>query len=82
MLLCKLNELVYIGFNSFYSTLHGRYSITLSLQSDTLPPNSPEFLICQPRCTTSMYARKIATEDENFIRLERDDMIGCYSHNR
>ena len=74
MLLCKLDKLVHIGLDCFHSALHGRYGITLPLQSDTLSPDSPESLICQPCSTPAVHTCEVATEHEDFVGLEFSDV--------
>lgn len=76
MFICKLNKFVYIRADCFYSTLHGRYSVSLSLQTYTLSPDGTSFVHCQKGGTTAMMPGQIAAENEYFIGLQSFDVIG------
>ena len=65
--LCKLNKLINVWFDSFHTSLHGWYGISLTCQPYTYSPLSSKFIMCSFCCTPKMFPCKITTKDENFI---------------
>ena len=65
--LCKLNKLINVWFDSFHTSLHGWYGISLTCQPYTNSPLSSKFIMCSFCCTPKMFPCKITTKDENFI---------------
>lgn len=76
MLLCKLNELIDVGFDGLHAALHGGDAVTMPLQTHALSPHSTETPKGQQRGPDAVRARKIAAENEDLIGLQLRDSVG------
>ena len=70
VLLGKLDELVHIGFDGFYATLHRWDTVALTLQSYALSHDGPKLAVGNICRTTTMHATKIAAKHEYLVWLE------------
>ena len=80
MLLCKLNELIYIRANGLHPTLHRRDAVATPLQSYALSHDGSKLAVSQVSGSTAMHSFKITTEHEYFARLKFCDILWCCSH--
>ena len=63
MCLGKLNEIIDIRLDGIHSALHSRDGVALSLQPDTLAPDSTELLQSYTRSAAAVHSCEIAAED-------------------
>ena len=70
MLPGKLDELINVGFDSFYPTLHGWDAIALPLQTNALAHNSAKLAVSNIRCAATMHTTKITAKHEYLVRLK------------
>ena len=69
-------KIFYIGTDGFYSSLHGRYGVTLSGHSNACPPLRTESFVGQPGGSAPVMSCQIGTEDKYLTRLQRGNPVG------
>jgi hypothetical protein len=65
-----IHELLHIRLDRLYSSMHGRDSIALTLQTDTLAPDSSETIISLTCRTATMRTGKVRSEYKYLVLLE------------
>ena len=73
----ELDELVDIGADGLYPTLHRGDAVALALQADALAHDGPKLAVGGIGSTTAMHAFQVAAEDEDLVRLELCDTLRC-----
>lgn len=68
--LSELDKLIHKWLDSFHPTLHRRDTITLSLQSNALSPDSPKLLIRYPCSAPAMTTRQITAKHKSLILFQ------------
>ena len=56
---CKLNKFINVWFDSFHTSLHGWYGISLTCQPYTYTPLSSKFIMCSFCCTPKMFPARL-----------------------
>ena len=79
---CELDEFIDIGLDGFDAALHGGYGIALALEADTLSPDGSELHEGQVCGSSGVHSGEVASENEDFVGLEGDDVVGRYFHGR
>ncbi len=77
MLTRKRYEFFYKRTYGLHSSLHGRNTIRLPLQTSALSPNCTKFPISQQSSSTAVLTLKVASKHKNFIRFQNTDIFWC-----
>ena len=80
VLLCEGDEFVDIGAYGFDAALHGGDGIRLTLEADSLTVDGTEAFVSNAGSTSTVVTGEVATEDEDFVRLEVGDEFGSVLH--
>ena len=80
VLLSEGDEIVDIGAYGFNSALHGWDGIRLALETDSLTVDGTEAFVSNAGSTSTVVTGEVATEDEDFVRLEVGDEIRSVLH--
>lgn len=73
----KVDKIVNVRLDSFNPALHSGYGIGLSLQPNALPPYGAEFIVGDTRSSAAVHPLKIASENENVVRLQTGYIFRC-----
>ncbi len=73
------DELVDIRRDFVHTAVHGGYGIALALYTNALSHDGTEMVHCRTGCASAVHSGQIAAENEDFVRLECRDMLGCVS---
>ena len=79
MSLGVFDELVNVRGYFVHTSVHGGYGIALALHTDALSHDGAEIADCRTSGSAAVHPGQIAAEDEDFVRLECRDMLGCVS---
>lgn len=69
-------KIFYIGTDGFYSSLHGRYGVTLSGHSNACSPLCSKSFVGQPGSSSTVMPCQIGTKDKYLTRFQRRNTIG------
>ena len=79
MLLGKLNELIHVGTNGLYPTLHRRYGVALPLQSHALSHDGSKLAVGNISRPSAMHTPQVAAKYEDLAWLQLCDKLWCCS---
>ncbi len=79
MSLGVFDELVNVRGYFVHTSVHGGYGIALALHTDALSHDGAEIADCRTSGSAAVHPGQIAAEDEDFVRLECCDVVGCVS---
>ena len=79
MSLGVFDELVNVRGYFVHTSVHGGYGIALALHTDALSHDGAEIADCRTSGSAAVHPGQIAAEDEDFVRLECGDVVGCVS---
>ena len=79
MILGKLDELVHIGPDGIYPTLHCRDAVALSLQTHALTHDGSKLAVGDIGSTTTVHTAEVTAKYKDLVGLELRDMLLCHA---
>ena len=79
VLLGKTDELIYIWFDGFHTTLHGRDGVCLAMQTNAFAPYGTKPFVSLPCSTATMCASQIAAKYEYLVLFQSRNPFGGIS---